>query len=121
MLLHHSQTRVYSCRFAANVWYLMLLHHSQTSIRRLRVTLVSGILCFYIILKHRHVSFFSFTCLVSYAFTSFSNGGGWLRGCRMVWYLMLLHHSQTNGLKPDLWNLVWYLMLLHHSQTPYVV
>ena len=77
-------------------WYLMLLHHSQTSIKRLRVTLVAGILCFYIILKQVRETDKKITRLVSYAFTSFSNTNcNYKRYCH-GWYLMLLHHSQTS-------------------------
>ena len=34
-----------------------------------------------------------------------------------VWYLLLLHHSQTPLTDSDFFEIVWYLLLLHHSQT----
>ena len=76
-----------------------------------------GILCFYIILKHVPAFIDRLASLVSYAFTSFSNPPLLLPPCLCVWYLMLLHHSQTAYLRAKGENVVWYLMLLHHSQT----
>ena len=138
MFLHHSQTQAppatprrclvssaftsFSNRYwclpmTVKVWYLMLLHHSQTLLRTIGLIDVSGILCFYIILKLPVISFLFPNCLVSYAFTSFSNLGSSGMMTDAVWYLMLLHHSQTDNLTTPTLPSVWYLMLLHHSQT----
>ena len=78
------------------VWYLMLLHHSQTMTFDVFEGRKSGILCFYIILKREADAFVSFGGLVSYAFTSFSNKHRGSSVWQSVWYLMLLHHSQTH-------------------------
>ena len=99
------------------VWYLMLLHHSQTQFSVKKIHVKSGILCFYIILKQVGGGNSLFVRLVSYAFTSFSNISREEGMMFTVWYLMLLHHSQTNKLYDFRFCLVWYLMLLHHSQT----
>ena len=59
--------------FTIGVWYLMLLHHSQTYQEKENWRMKSGILCFYIILKHLVNVSDRYGRLVSYAFTSFSN------------------------------------------------
>ena len=117
MLLHHSQTHAHFVGIFHLVWYLMLLHHSQTNYNFYRDWRSSGILCFYIILKHRISVRNSATGLVSYAFTSFSNVYSLFLQASNVWYLMLLHHSQTFFRIISIFFRVWYLMLLHHSQT----
>ena len=129
MILYHNN----------DVWYLMLLHHSQTDgllqtpnslsgilcfciILKLWEgsfwwKMMSGILCFYIILKLRPeygreadasgiLCFYIILKLVKISLNS-----------ELVWYLMLLHHSQTHCCLHQHWGFVWYLMLLHHSQT----
>ena len=96
MLLHHSQTRICCMTEKARVWYLMLLHHSQTELGAKNTANESGILCFYIILKLPQYSQMMSPCLVSYAFTSFSNVRAREADRWWVWYLMLLHHSQTS-------------------------
>ena len=117
MLLHHSQTGLRHGKHSSGVWYLMLLHHSQTRIKELRSREQSGILCFYIILKRYRRDIGRLASLVSYAFTSFSNDA-----CRCiletgVWYLMLLHHSQTFGAAgvSIMWSgiLCFYIILKH--------
>ena len=101
----------------SSVWYLMLLHHSQTDIKTCEALRTSGILCFYIILKQSSSRYIKPACLVSYAFTSFSNDLVRINLTAVVWYLMLLHHSQTISIVTFFDTSVWYLMLLHHSQT----
>ena len=77
------------------VWYLMLLLHSQTLEKEPVCEDSSGILCFYIILKLVFAYRDKIKSLVSYAFTSFSNLNSQRAANSEVWYLMLLHHSQT--------------------------
>ena len=117
MLLHHSQTDNLTAPTLPSVWHLMLLHHSQTISLMTQLDVWSGILCFYIILKPLGLRCARVLRLVSYAFTSFSNRGNVSQMNLAVWYLMLLHHSQTCGGDQTKIFLVWYLMLLHHSQT----
>ena len=109
--------KVRGSKMDLTVWYLMLLHHSQTELGAKNTANESGILCFYIILKLPQYSQMMSPCLVSYAFTSFSNFRISSGGRLSVWYLMLLHHSQTGLLSVYAIFTVWYLMLLHHSQT----
>ena len=55
--------------------------------------------------------------LVSSTFTSFSNDVFEQEIAVRVWYLLLLHHSQTSRPSSRPNQEVWYLLLLHHSQT----
>ena len=55
--------------------------------------------------------------MVSSAFTSFSNVPARPVSTFTVWYLLLLHHSQTSASHMIPIHGVWYLLLLHHSQT----
>ena len=75
--------------------YLPLLHHSQTILSTHKNFVQFCTFCFYIILKPvQHVNR-SVKCLVSSAFTSFSNNAGVPQHLLLGLYLLLLHHSQT--------------------------
>ena len=76
-----------------------------------------GTFCFYIILKLSSASQTHHLCLVPSAFTSFSNIIFVVFIICIVWYLLLLHHSQTSHSASLSYRPVWYLLLLHHSQT----
>ena len=100
-----------------DVWYLLLLHHSQTDYAFGYVEGLFGIFCFYIILKLSQLRNITGTCLVSSAFTSFSNElkEWFLDKIRLVPFAF----TSFSNLKLVflLIQLVWYLLLLHHSQT----
>ena len=99
----------------ASVWYLLLLHHSQTPSKLNKHLLRFDIFCFYIILKRLT----AFTCgtsrLVPSAFTSFSNKSKIHGRTGSVWYLLLLHHSQTLDLLlpvvPEFGTFCFYIIL----------
>ena len=95
LLLHHSQTRATAKASSLSVWYLLLLHHSQTLGRNTLTNGSFGTFCFYIILKRAAAERRSAESLVPSAFTSFSNPTILSNSCWKVWYLLLLHHSQT--------------------------
>ena len=139
LFLHHSQTVLICWNVNQMVWYLLLLHHSQTHYLHKNITKSFGTFCFYIILKLDKpcllsIFLFGIFCfyiilklinhlllirsgLVSSAFTSFSNITRELMYVNLVWYLLLLHHSQTLSPVSHKVGLVWFLLLLHHSQT----
>ena len=76
----------------------MLLHRSQTHQSYTSQSSLSGILCFYIVLKRQFHCHTAALRLASYAFTSFSNAGSYIILFGIVWHLMLLHRSQTRQL-----------------------
>ena len=79
------------------IWYLLLLHHSQTPHRVHLQDLSFGTFCFYIILKRQVQMDPCMNRLVPSAFTSFSNCCLVYGDIHRVWFLLLLHHSQTSG------------------------
>ena len=84
------------------VWYLLLLHHSQTWSCRCSRPLRFGTFCFYIILKLDRLFDAVGNRLVPSAFTSFSNDSTIFMSLLNVWYLLLLHHSQTSIFKNEI-------------------
>ena len=115
LLLHHSQTSVSGVRSRSSVWYLLLLHHSQTTDSIIVQHIQVCTFCFYIILKPDRLTCCTPAGLVSSAFTSFSNSAASSFLNNFVWYLLLLHHSQTSCLliclQPQFGTFCFYIIL----------
>ena len=136
IILKHISSLVY-CIKLFGIFYFYIILKLRTQM--FDYIEMFGIFYFYIILKpsveHSNVfvslvssTFTSFSNpslpsvpgsprLVSSTFTSFSNEVLMEAAADFVWYLLLLHHSQTIDRGEIQKNNVWYLLLLHHSQT----